>query len=59
MKKEAFIKIYSNLPINLRKEIIVIIDDKPISWDVAYFEIKANTSLGEKILNKLAALKII
>lgn len=59
MKRERFLKVYSNLPINLRKEIILVIEDKPITWDVAYLEVKNNTALGEKILNKLAELKII
>lgn len=59
MSTERFMKVYSNLPINLRKEIIVVIDDKPITWDVAYVEIKNNTKLSERILKKLIELDII
>jgi hypothetical protein len=59
MKKENFLKVYSNLPINLRKEIILIIDKQPITWEVAYLEVKNETKLGEKILNKLNELRII
>lgn len=59
MSKEKFIKIYSNLPLNLRREIITLIDEKPITWNVAYLEIKNNTALGKKILKNLEDLKII
>ena len=59
MSKENFIKIYSNLPLNLRREIILVIDEKPITWNVAYLEIRNDTGLGKKILKKLEDLKII
>ena len=59
MEKERFLKVYSNLPINLRKEIISVIDEKPVSWDVAYLEVKSDTKLGQKILKKLSELNII
>ncbi|MBI2108050.1 hypothetical protein HYT54_02890 [Candidatus Woesearchaeota archaeon] len=57
--KERFIRVYSNLPINVRKEIIVIIDNQPISWDVAYNEVMNNTKLGLRIIEKLIKLDII
>lgn len=58
--RERFLKLYSNLPINLRKDIILVLDEKgPISWDVAYLEVENKTKLGEKILKKLDELKII
>jgi len=59
MTLERFMKVYSNLPINLRKEVIIVIDKEPISWDVARNEIEHNTKLGKKILKKLIELKII
>lgn len=59
-RKERFLKVYANLPLNLREEIVLVIDNKPISWNVAYLEIKDNTTkLGDIILEKLDALKII
>ncbi len=58
-KKEEFLKIYANLPIPLREEIIVIIDDKTISWNVAYLEVSQDTPLGKTILEKLTKLEII
>ncbi len=59
MSLERFMKVYSNVPINLRKEIILVIDDQPITWNVAYLEIKNDTLLGKKILQKLLELEII
>lgn len=59
MDKEKFLKVYSNLPLNLRREIVLVLDKEPITWDVAYLEVKGNTKKAEKILNKLSELKII
>ncbi|MBL7150803.1 hypothetical protein ISS86_02645 [Candidatus Microgenomates bacterium] len=58
-KQENFFKVYANLPLNLRSEIILVIDDEPITWRVAYLEIKGKTKLGKQILEKLEALKFI
>ena len=57
--KEKFFKVYANLPLNLRGEIILVIDDEPITWRVAYLEISNNTELGKQILEKLEALELI
>ena len=57
--KDKFIKVYSNLPIDIRKEIILLIEGKPISWDVAYIEIEKETTLGKEILRKLLELGFI
>jgi len=54
-----FVKVYSNIPINLRREIILVIDDNPITWNVAYVEIKNKTELGKRILRKLIELEFI
>ena len=60
MSKEKFFKIYANLPINLRGEIILVLPEHgPITWKIAYLEIDNDTDLGEKILGKLAELNII
>lgn len=58
--KESFMKIYANLPVNLRNEIIAVLPDVgPITWNVAYLEISSDTELGKKILEKLSNFKII
>lgn len=52
-------KVYSNLPLKVRDEIILVINDKPITWNVAYNEIKHNTKIGEMIINKLVEMGVI
>jgi len=60
IRKSRFYRVYANLPINLRDEIILVVSGKgPITWNVAYLEIENNTELGETILEKLDELKII
>jgi len=55
----SFNIVYANLPLNERRLTIVVIDDEPISWEMAYREINQKTSLGERILEKLKKLEII
>lgn len=63
MYRDVFFKFYANLPINVRRETILVLDlqeiSGPITWEVAYREIKSNTKLGNIILDKLAELKFI
>ena len=56
---DRFFKVYSNLPLNIRKEVILLIEGKPITWNVAYNEINNNTNLGNIILQKLIDLGVI
>jgi hypothetical protein len=58
-RKGRFYKVYNNLPLNLREEVILVIHDEPITWKVARLEIDGNTTLSEIILEKLDALKFI
>jgi len=55
----AFLKIYANIPLSLRKEIIAIMDEEPFTWNSAYIEILNKTDKGEKILKKLVEMKLI
>jgi hypothetical protein len=57
--KTSFIKIYSQLPDGIRKEIIVVVDKKPYTWDTAFLEIDKNTPLGIKILDKMKSMGLI
>lgn len=61
--REKFLRAYANLPLNTRKEIILVLEEEgikqPITWEVAFFEVKNNTSNSEKILKKLEELGII
>ncbi len=57
--KERFLSIYANLPLSVRREIILTLEDKPITWDVAFMEIDNNTEISKIILDKLEKLEII
>lgn len=58
--KENFLKIYANLPLGIRQEIILVLEDgRPITWDVAFIEVKEDTLLSKTILEKLEKLEII
>ena len=57
--RERFLRIYANLPLGLRKEIILVLDKEPITWGVAYVEVENNTERGSIILKRLEGLKII
>ncbi len=58
-----FIKSFANLPLNSRKEIVLVLGEKgkeqPITWNVAYFEVKNNTSASKEILEKLEKIGLI
>ena len=64
-KREKFLKIYSNLPLNVREEIIFMLENedqdkkRPVTWNAAYFEVKNRTRLADQILMKLDEFKII
>jgi len=57
--KERFLKIYANIPLGLRSEIICVVEDKTISWNVAFVEIDQDTPLSKIILEKLNKLNLI
>lgn len=58
-RSEHFYKAYNNLPLGIRDEVILVVQDEPITWKVARLEIDSNTPLSKEILDKLIALKII
>ncbi len=61
--KERFLKIYANVPLGLRSEIVCVVEhetvDKPISWDAAFIEIENDTPLSKNILKKLEIIGLI
>lgn len=59
MGNEQFLKVYANLPVPERTQIIAIIDKKTYSWDAAFIEVSNNTKLGQRIVKKLEEMKII
>jgi len=54
-----FMKIYANLPLEERSQVVVVLNEEPISWEVARNEIIHNTKKGKEILKKLKKLNII
>lgn len=59
MDYSRFLTIYANIPEKLRNEIIAVVDDKPYSWNAAFFEMSNNTALGQAIYNQLIDMDII
>lgn len=57
--RERFQKIYNNLPLNLRSEVVLVIDGEPVTWNVIWLEVEQRTKIGARMLEKLEALKII
>ena len=58
--REKFLKIYANLPLGVRQEIILVLEEKgPITWDVAFIEVDNDTELSKTILEKLEKLQLI
>lgn len=57
--RENFLKTYANIPLNLRDEIILVFKDKPLTWNVAYLEVKENSKASKEILQELYELKLI
>ena len=58
-EKAKFLKIFGNIPENLREDIIAVIEEKPYTWNVAYSEIRNDSELGKKILKALRELEVI
>lgn len=57
--RECFYNVYNNLPLGVRDEVILVVNDEPITWKVAKLEIDNDTPLSKEILEKLVALEII
>lgn len=57
--RERFLKIYADIPLNIRKEIVLVLEKEPITWNVAYIEVLNNTEKSKNILKLLRELKII
>ena len=58
-KKTEFLNIYFNLPLEERKNVVVVLDEEPITWNLAYQEVRNHTKKGQVILNKLKELDIL
>lgn len=55
-----FLKIYANIPKNLRDDdIIAVVDGEPYTWNSSYLEISTGTETGEKIYQQLVKTEVI
>lgn len=57
--RAKFLQIYANLPLNQRNEIVIVIDNEPMTWNAVRVEIENDTEKGKEILKKLIDLQII
>jgi len=57
--KAKFLKVFSNLPLGLREDVIAVIKGKPVTWNALFVEIDQDTRNGKEILNKLKEMEII
>lgn len=57
--KAKFFKLVASVPLPLRDEIIAVVDNQTISWNVAYGEIKANSDNAQLILNQLKKIGLL
>lgn len=60
MHRDAFFRFYANLPIGIRREIVLDLGERgPITWEVAHREIRLDSELSKEILQKLVELKFV
>ena len=58
-KKSQFLKVYANLPLGAREEIVAVVDGEPLTWNVARLEIEQETPKGKQVIETLTSLKIL
>lgn len=56
---DKFMNVYANLPLSQRNEIIVVIDDEPLTWNAARVEVETGSQKGNEILKKLKKMDIL
>lgn len=54
-----FLKTFANLPMGVRKEIILVFNKEPVTWSVVYLEVNQRTKMGDEMLQRLKELKFI
>jgi len=59
--KERFLRVYGNLPLSLREDVVLTLGEKdiPMTWNAVYFEIKSDSEVSQELLEKLSALGFI
>lgn len=57
--KAKFVKVYANVPLKMRQEVAVVVNNEPLSWNAAYLEVKNSSKPAPKILKELKDLELI
>lgn len=57
--RTQFKKVFANLPIGLRRDIILVFDGQPVTWNVIWIEVNGPTEIGDKMLLQLKELDLI
>lgn len=57
--RTKFLMSYADLPFSVRKEVVVCLGNEPVTWRLAFLEIKNETEKGKEILDILDKLKIL
>lgn len=59
MDISRFLNVYANLPPRLKNQIVVVVDDEPMTWNAVYLELKEESEIGKKALKALIEMEII
>jgi hypothetical protein len=59
MDISRFLNVYASLPDRLKDQLVIVIDEKPMSWNAVYFELKSDTELAQRIMDQLIEMDII
>lgn len=57
--KAKFLKLVAAVPVPLREEIIAVVNNSTINWDVAAEEIKRNTLIAKHIIKQLQKVGLL
>lgn len=57
--KATFQKIYANLPLGARAEIVATIDGEPMTWNAVFIEVQEDTDKSKKILTFLKQIGVL
>ena len=57
--RRRFLKVYANLPLGIRRDVIAVIDEQPMSWFACWVEIDNMTEKSKEILEYLVKMEFI
>lgn len=57
--RATFQKVYANLPLGARTEIVAVIDGVPMTWNAIYIEVQQETEKSKQILSFLEKIGVL